>query len=303
LPAEVSLQTVEINGRAQAVRLQDGQVSLPLVPGTQDVALAWREPRGIATRFDTTSVDLGIASVNTGIEMRLGADRWVLLTGGPRLGPAVLFWGVLAVIALVAVALGRSRLTPLGIGSWFLLAVGLSQAGIWAALAVVGWLLALAARARIPANVTNRAFDTLQLALALLTLLALMVLFYAIQQGLLGSPDMQIAGNGSSAHQLNWFHDRSDARPPTTWVISVPLLAYRLLMLAWALWLAAALLGWLKWGWRCYTQEGIWRPWRPTKLQTPTVVATAGRRAEPGKGDAANGHPSPSGRGDLGSSE
>jgi hypothetical protein len=31
-------------------------------------------------------------------------------------------------------------------------------------------------------------------------------------------------------------------------------------MLAWALWLAFALLDWLKWGWRRYSEGGLWRP-------------------------------------------
>jgi hypothetical protein len=38
----------------------------------------------------------------------------------------------------------------------------------------------------------------------------------------------------------------------------VPLLVYRLLMLAWALWLAVSLLNWLKWGWGCFSNNGLW---------------------------------------------
>jgi hypothetical protein len=30
-------------------------------------------------------------------------------------------------------------------------------------------------------------------------------------------------------------------------------------MLLWALWLSFALLGWLRWGWQCFSQDGIWR--------------------------------------------
>jgi len=41
----------------------------------------------------------------------------------------------------------------------------------------------------------------------------------------------------------------------SAWVISVPLLVYRLAMLAWALWLALALLRWLRWG--CAPQGGV----------------------------------------------
>ena len=45
----------------------------------------------------------------------------------------------------------------------------------------------------------------------------------------------------------------------TAWVLSVPLLVYRLLMLLWSLWLAFALLRWLKWGWQAYSTHGLWR--------------------------------------------
>ena len=37
------------------------------------------------------------------------------------------------------------------------------------------------------------------------------------------------------------------------------LMVYRLLMLAWALWLAYALLRWARWGWECFSDHGLWR--------------------------------------------
>ncbi len=49
---------------------------------------------------------------------------------------------------------------------------------------------------------------------------------------------MQIAGNGSALESLRWTADRIPGALPRPLVISVPLLVYRLAMLAWALWLA-----------------------------------------------------------------
>ncbi len=72
--------------------------------------------------------------------------------------------------------------------------------------------------------------------------MALGHLFGAVQDGLLGYPDMQVAGNQSSAYDLKWYQDRADASLPTAWILSVPLMAYRVLMLLWSLWLAFALL-------------------------------------------------------------
>ena len=46
------------------------------------------------------------------------------------------------------------------------------------------------------------AFDLRQVGIGLLTLMALATLVVAVHQGLLGAPDMQIRGNGSSATAL-----------------------------------------------------------------------------------------------------
>ena len=78
---------------------------------------------------------------------------------------------------------------------------------------------------------------------------------------------MQIAGNGSTLESLRWTADRVAGALPRPLVLSVPLLVYRLAMLAWALWLATALLGWIRQGWHALGTGGLWRP-RPPKLVT-----------------------------------
>jgi hypothetical protein len=93
-----------------------------------------------------------------------------------------------------------------------------------------------------------------------------------VQQGLLGSPQMQIGGNGSSALQLDWYPDRSGRELPRPWVLSVPILVYRALMLAWALWLAFRLPAWLRWGWRQFATPVLWRE---VKLKLPQPRKTA----------------------------
>ena len=100
--------------------------------------------------------------------------------------------------------------------------------------------------------------------LAVITLAALAGLYSAIERGLLGIPDMQIAGNHSTRFQLNWIQDRIDGTMPMPWVASPPLWVYRLLMLAWSLWLAFSLVSWLRWGWGCFSTTRIWKPikWR-----------------------------------------
>ena len=68
------------------------------------------------------------------------------------------------------------------------------------------------------------------------------------------------SGAGAAGLTASGYVDRSGEMLPQPWVFSVPLLVYRLAMLAWALWIARALLGWLRWGWGAFTEGGIWRP-------------------------------------------
>jgi len=269
LPEQAVLQSVAINGQTQPLRQEGRKLTLPINPGQQNIAISWREATGISTMMSTPPVDLGSASVNANLTIGLGQDRWVLFVLGPKMGPAILFWGVLLVIFIVSLGLGKVPLTPLKNRHWFLLLIGLSQIPLLSAVLVVAWLMLLGWRKTQPVA-ELRHFNALQVVLGGLTLVTLSLLFYAVEQGLLGSPDMQIVGNQSSAFNLNWYQDRSAALLPTATLISVPLMAYRVLMLAWSLWLAVALLNWLKWGWACFSTNEIWH--KPLKTdKTPAV--------------------------------
>ncbi|MBK7000135.1 MAG: hypothetical protein IPH35_09240 [Rhodoferax sp.] len=56
----------------------------------------------------------------------------------------------------------------------------------------------------------------------------------------MGCPDLLIQGNGSDAWHLHWYEDRVRDSTTAAWVVSVPVLAYRVAMPVWALWLAGA---------------------------------------------------------------
>lgn len=259
LPESAQLLAVAVDGQVQPVRADERKVSVPLLPGAHTVKIDWREPLGMAWRYQLPRLDLGSPAVNAGIELAMPNDRVVLAVLGPRLGPAVLLWGVLAVVLAAAWALARSALAPLGFVSWAMLGIGLAQASVVGAFVVVGWFLALAARARCSAGVADWRFNAMQIGLALWTLIAAAILFATLRTGLLGFPDLMIQGNGSSAFLLRWFADRSEALTPQAEVYTVPVFAYRLVMLAWALWLTVSLMKWLRWAWSCYTTQGYWR--------------------------------------------
>ena len=259
LPAGAELQTVSINGKIQPIRQQGDKVTLPIVPGSQNFELSWRQPTGISSVFTTPEVNLGLESVNSDVEIQLGQDRWVWGVGGPQVGPAILLYGEIFVILLVAFVLGRINLTPLKSFHWILLGLGLSQTGLEVSLMVVAWLLLLGLRQKQGEKVKGGLFNLMQIGLAGLSLAALAILFFAVQNGLLGHPDMAISGNGSSSYLLKWYQDRSSEILHRAWVFSLPILLYRLIMLAWALWLAFSLLKWLRWGWECFSQGLLWR--------------------------------------------
>lgn len=267
LPENAQLTEVSLRGRSLPLQLVDGTLTLPINPGEQQALIKWRQNSEIETILDTPEIQLGLNGVNSEIELFMPQDRWILAVGGPNLGPAVLLWGVLFVLVLVAITLGRLPLTPLKAQHWILLLLGLTQASMLTLAIVVGWLLALGLREKQSWQESRLGFNFVQIGLGILTLIALSSLFFAIEQGLLGQPDMQIVGNGSYQQYLHWYQDHNDEILPQAWVLSLPLFVYRALMLLWALWLAFALLGWLRWGWQCFSHDGIWRH---IKLASPS---------------------------------
>ncbi len=273
LPPGIELLGVAVNGQSQPARLEAGRLLVTLSPPASRVAVRWREPRGLSAAFRPSAVDVGASGANVEVVVSLPAQRWVLWLAGPTFGPAVLFWSVLLVTALVAVALSRVPHSPLRLAAWMLLGVGLTQVSVPSAGLVVLWLLALGWRGAFGARVRPWwAFDLMQVALVVTTGFAFLALFEAVRHGLLGQPDMQIAGNGSTLESLRWTADRVAGALPRPLVLSVPLLVYRLAMLAWALWLATALLGWIRQGWHALGTGGLWRPRPPKLAASPAAV-------------------------------
>ena len=282
LPAGAELLEASRDGEAVSLAVRDGKLGLPLLPGEHGYRLRLREPHGIAVRTLTPAFALNAPTANIAAGLDLPQDRWVLWTWGPTTGPAVLYWSQLAVLLIVAWLLARYAPTPLRFRHWLLLGLGFS-AFAWGAYALVAaWLILVGLRARWTPAERLRAtgFNLVQLGLALLTVLALAVLVAAVPKGLLGVPDMHVAGNGSGAWRLRWFADQSSGALPGGGVLSVSLWWYKLAMLAWALWLAFTLIGWLQWAFGAWTQGGYWRRREPK----PGVVPPPPLPPEPPRG-------------------
>lgn len=260
LPETARVTAVMLDGQTVPVRPEKGELSLALLPGAHHVQVNWQSSEGAALRIRVPNIDLNVASSNVSTVMRLPDDRWLLYAAGRGVGPAILYWGELIVFIGVAIALGRSRYSPLHRHEWLLLGLGLSTFSWSALLLFASWMFTMHWREGFAvAQLSRRTFNLLQAALILLSLAAVVSLVAAIPYGLLGNPDMRIAGAGQGAHELSWFNDQASGTLPTAWVLSISGWWYKTAMLLWALWLAFALARWLPMAWHALGQGGFWR--------------------------------------------
>ncbi len=269
LEQDAEITSLKHDGKAIPVRMDAGKLVVPVKPGEQTIDVEWKTARELGFRAAADRVIAPAECANVTVTMRVPENRWILWADGPRLGPAVRFWTVLACALIAAQLLGSLRLTPLRRHQWALLSLGLTQVHFIPALIVVLWLFALAWRGRGAGDGIARPwlFNLFQLVLLGLTAIVVGVLLDVLHTGLLGDPEMFISGNGSTRSVLTWFQARTEGELPEPWILSVSIWWYRFLMLAWALWLANALLGWIRWGWEQFSHGGVFR--RRAKVQVP----------------------------------
>ncbi len=271
LPDGAEVSEVRIDDRIEPLRADGRDLTVPILPGSHTVAVSWRENEGVSSLAETPDVDLGAPASNISIRLTLPQNRWLLGTSGPRLGPAVLYWPELAVLVLFAWLLGRIDWTPLKTRHWLLLGLGFSTFN-WPVLAVVvAWLLAAGARDQWRARIPWWRYNTTQVLFALFTVVALLSIIGSLPGGLLGTPDMHVTGNGSAGNSLAWFGDRSASALPIATAWTAPMWIYKVLILAWALWLSFALLRWLPWIWKTFAKQGFWH-----SRQGDAIDASAG---------------------------
>lgn len=268
LPKGARVTAVKLDGQAVQLRPVDGELSIGLLPGAHAVNVEWTAAVGAALRSQPPAVDLHSPASNVLTRLNLPDDRWPLFVQGAGVGPALVYWGELVIFIAVAVLLGRWSRSPLRTHEWLLLGLGLSTRS-WAVLAVVAiWLFVLRWRETWGEGISRWRFNLVQVALAALTFFAVGgLVFSGIRGSLLASPDMGVRGPGSYGGTFEWFMDRTASMLPQPEVISAPMWLYRVLMFAWALWLAFALLKWLRWAWSAWKVNGIWRDGKPTAVQ------------------------------------
>src|SRR4029453_13084812 len=108
----IELLGVAVNGQSQPARVESGRLLVALPPPASRVQARWPGARGLSLPFPPSAVDVGAPGANVDVVVAMPGDRWLLWLAGPTFGPAVLFWSVLLVTFLVAVALSRVPHSP-----------------------------------------------------------------------------------------------------------------------------------------------------------------------------------------------
>jgi hypothetical protein len=256
IPADARVNTVTIDEESLPLRPTEGLLPLTLTPGKHNIAVEFTQDEGARLTSRAPAIDLGAEGTNVRTNLVLGENRWVLFAFGKGVGPVILYWGEVILFIAIALLVGRWRGSPLRTHDWLFLGLGLSTFSWWVLLVFAAWLLALERRANWTIGSRWR-FNTVQVALALFSVLALVALISAIPYGLLGRPDMGIRADTYDG--LAWFVDQSASQLPRPAVVSVSIWYYKLAMLVWALWLSFALLRWLPWAWRKFSAQGMWK--------------------------------------------
>ncbi len=258
LPKQAKLAKVIVAGKDESGRFSGTELSIGLLSGQNSFSVVFDLLEGVSFMQRTPTVQIGEKVYNINYSIDLPASRWLLLTGGKGLGPTVLFWSKLAAILIFAFLLSRFGGTPLSILHWVLLGLGLATLPLGEIILPVLWFLVLAKRESFK-DLNPAIFNLLQVIIVVLTLLSFGVFYDAIKTGLIFAPDMYVVGNGSYGLALKWYLDSAQGALPEAWALSVPLYAWHGIMILWSLWLASALLGWLKWGFGAFGAGGFWK--------------------------------------------
>ena len=251
LPNGCEVSSLLHDGKTIPIRKDGDSVIVPLRPGPQTIKVEWRAAGGAKgwTRADT--VTLPVESSNVTSVIRPSRDRWLILTDGPLRGPAIRFWAVLAFSLIAAIILSRIPNSPLNMVSWILLMLGLTQISVICSLMIIAWLfLLLWPDEKLWKKLSPWKHNLVQIGLIGLTILVIGFFVRIASVGLLGDPEMYVAGVNSSASYLNWFSARADSELPQPGYWSISIWWFRLAMLLWALWLAWSLVKWLRRGWK-----------------------------------------------------
>ncbi|MBV1909038.1 MAG: hypothetical protein KUG78_06920 [Kangiellaceae bacterium] len=262
--AEAELKSVIHDGQTINLGAVEGIVSIGLKPGTHQLKLLLESTRPISFDSKTNEILLSQPFANLSTQVNLPGNRWLLSARGPGYGPAIVYWGELIFFLLLAFGLSRLSFSPLNYAQWLILGLGMSTYS-WPALSGVAiWLLASEWK-RHNQRIGNKFKISVSWLTLISTIMAVAALIFAIPHGLLESPNMGVMGNNSFGNTLNWFLDLGNDSLGLFTLYSLPLWAYKGLMLLWATWLSVSLIRWLGW---------IWNDLADAPFRKPRIMVT-----------------------------
>lgn len=246
VPNDVSIKEVTLNGLSGQSSEKGQESSLLLSPGSHSVSLTYSKNWKPTWKEFVPEISVGAPVNNLTVTVHPSEDRWLLWTGGLAWGPCVVFWVKLLLVVALCITLSRLSLIPGSLFSAILLGAGLTTLPLWAIAFPLSWLVSLML---IP-NITEKLLFLPRwfrsVGFILLSIVALAFWYGIVQTGLVFSPPMLIAGNGSSSFSLNWYTDHVMGALPTPYIISLPIWCWRAVALIWSTWLVVALFGWLR---------------------------------------------------------
>ncbi|MGE4519813.1 MAG: hypothetical protein AB7E04_09935 [Desulfobacteraceae bacterium] len=241
----------------------NGELALNLSPGENSINIVFSEKNKarsvlIPGKIDFPEINFNAQSVNITQELKYPYKSWIIAAFGPRKGPAVLFWGYFAGVVLAAAFLAKFTRSFLKPHQFILLAAGLSLAAPLEIIIVFGFFFAVEYRKNLVPEET-RYFNLIQTGIIFLLIMSAGIIYDAVSSGLLGIPDMQIAGNGSYSGSLKWFSDKSENIIPSAFVILAPINLWKLILFLWSLWISAFLINKTPYIIDSLKHEGFWK--------------------------------------------
>lgn len=266
LPTDIQLTKASLNDTMLPRQLTSTGYQLQVPPGSHTLVLEWDQAQNMPLHLTTAALKLSVPAANIWLEIAKPNDRWLLALGGPASGPALLFWGMLALALLLAWGVAKSGSTPLQRRDAVLLFVGMSAISLWVPVALTVALMLVGWRGR-QYGLTGNWARLRVLSLVMLLTGTLLALLVAVPQGLMSSPDMALQQIHGDYDTLVWYQDVALAEWPQAWIFSLPLWVYQIAMLLWALWLASSLLRWLPWCWQQLSAGGFWPAAKVTPVE------------------------------------
>ena len=269
LPDGAQVKHIAVNDSTRPVP-QSNEVSLPIDPGEGQLRVEWIDQNSLGASFRGPGVEVSAPLRNVHNSVFFPPNRWVLLIGGPGMGPGILTWGIVLIVVVVSIALTRIANFPLRPVDAVLLSLGVTLVNLEIALLLAIWFLAIWYRRAHPPDQAQRGrYIATQCLFALLSVVTIFALVLTVPRALLGQPQMEVFGLGSSAHEFFWFNDQTDGTLPVPWIFSLPLWVYHLLMVGWGFWLAFALVRWVRTAWAAISQPILWP--KGSKVQKPAA--------------------------------